>query len=149
MASPPPYQQLTPDALGATAKAPIQAWGTNLLRVLNLFQSVAAQCLNGALTIGQNIAGMRYPSSGYFKYTTGAKYTESAQFTPISFSWTAQQYKQPDEVRIGLVQRLDGTPQTLPVQPFWTYNQQSNTITIYFMTGLVDSTDYYFTFLVQ
>lgn len=143
-----PFVPVTPDTLGGDN---IPSWATNFFKQYNDCGIAQSAALAGGLVLGQNIAGMRSPATGYTTVQTGSKYS-SGQFTPISFRWLAGQYKNPDIVQIGYSQAQNGTIGSVPVGiPVggWSYSATTGAITINYITGLANSTTYYFTFLAS
>lgn len=146
MAQVPNFIPVTLDALGSND---IPNWFQTFLKQYNTYGIASSAALQGGLVLQENIVGMYYPPNGYQIVTTGAKYT-SGVFAPFLFGWLGYQYKNPNEVRIGICQQQNGSIITSPLSiSSWSYSSTTHAITINYITGLANSTTYYFTFVAQ
>jgi hypothetical protein len=142
-------QQFVPVTLDTLGGVNIPSWFQTFLIQYNAYGKSSSDALSGALVLESNIVGMYYPASGYLKVSTGANYTNGV-FTPISFGWLGYQFKSPSEVRIGLCQQQNGKIITNPLTiSSWSYSSTTRAITINYITGLANSTAYFFTFAAQ
>ena len=141
-----PAKPITTDSLSATGEK-VPEWMQNFLHEYNINVNSVNTAVRGGLTTGPNIAGTRFPETGWNTYQTGPKYS-SGQFIPIKFNWTAQQYKQPDHLQTTWNPQngsVGSSPVGIPPGG-WSYNASTNLITVNMITGLANNTSYYYWF---
>lgn len=120
-------------------------WVSVLLEPLNSILYTMFTALSGNLTIGDNVVGQ----TTAIQVTTQSNYS-SGFFTPVRIPWTSTRYR-PSVVLVGKVEKPSSLPaQTAAVSvPSWTYDYSSQSISIPYIAGLADNSQYQITLLIM
>lgn len=141
----PDFRTLTLDALGKN----LPDWVSDLISAWNTNGQAIYNALNHQLTGVDNWVWQKYPTSGYYNFTTSKTYTTAGTFAPFSFTWNYPQNYSPNEVRIGYLQPTNNTIIKSPVSLSWSYNAQKALISINYIAGLTANTSYNLTLIVE
>lgn len=113
------------------------SWVNPLIDFMNRFMTKVRDILNGNITFDDNVRAIFDTTS----FMTDAAYT-GGTFIPLSFSVTFQ------PKCVFLISAIDTDEPTttflsaVTIPPNWSYDNANNQITVYYITGLQNSTNY-------
>ena len=121
-------------------------WVDILLGPLNSILYNLWIAVSGNLSIGDNVIGQ----VTQIQFSTGNTYISNGTFSPIRIPWEPAKKANPRAIMVGKVEKPSNQPpQTATVQvPTWSYDFQSQSISIAYVAGLADNSNYTITLVI-